>query len=81
MIKLSGEYKEALSTIAGGKQYPILVNFLKTQKNNIAIFEWVRVKSSDPDIIRKKAYYEGQADWIDLFLEVLENAKKGQDDE
>jgi len=81
IVGLSSEYKESFSRIAVSKDYPMLKKFLKTQQNNIAIFEWFRIKSNDPDISRKKAYYEGQFDFIKYFLDIFDNIRKTSDEE
>jgi hypothetical protein len=79
IVGLAPEYKETFSTLANSKLYPSLLKFLKTQQNNIAILEWARVKSSDPNIAIHKAYFEGQYDWVKTFILILEQAKKGED--
>lgn len=77
---ISPEYREAFSILTGSKQYPALIQFLKTQQNNIVVLEWFRIKSYDSNIKEKKAYYEGQFDFIRDFIKIMESCKKGQDE-
>jgi len=74
---ISSETKEALAQIAGSKHYPVFLQFLKTQLNNIAIEEWFRIRYSDPDIREKKAFFEGRFQEIKVLIKTFEDSKKG----
>jgi len=80
LLTLSPEHKEALATLAGRKEFKVFVRFLRVQQNNIAIIDWFRTKSTDPDLQRKKAYSEGKFDMIKIILKAFEDAQKGKED-
>lgn len=79
-IILSSQYKEAFSKLSGNKDFEKIMEWLKVQKNNIAVISWVRLKSTDKDIAIKKARYEGNIETIDLIIEALEISKKGNEE-
>ena len=77
---LSPQHKEALAVIGGKPEFKGFISFLRMLQNNIAVINWFRIKSSDPDIQRKKAYYEGQFDVIKVIMKAFEEASKGEEE-
>jgi len=73
---LSSEFKEVFSTMSSRPENKGFINFLKVQMNNIAVIEWFRVKSTDPDLGRRKAYFEGEYDILATIVRLLEEAGK-----
>lgn len=76
IISLSREHKEVLSKMQSRPEFKGFLNFLRTQKNNIGILQWTRVKATDPDIAVKKAKYEGKLEEIDLLIKAFEASRK-----
>lgn len=79
IISLSREHKEVLSKLQTRPEFKGFLSFLRTQKNNIGILQWTRIRSTDPDIAIKKARYEGKLELIDLLLKAFQEAKKGDE--
>lgn len=73
---LSMDDKEMLLWLSTCQYYERFVKFLRVQQNNVAILEWFRMSSSDPNLSLKKAYYEGQYDFIKMFINLLDSVKK-----
>ena len=76
IISLSREHKEVLNKMQSRPEHKGFLSFLGTQKNNIGILQWTRVKASDPDIAIKKARYEGKLELIDLLMKAFEASRK-----
>lgn len=81
MIKLSSQHKEALINIKARKEFPIFLDWLKVQRNNIGIIQWARVESTDPLIAIKKAKYEGKVEMIKDIITIFETISKKEDEE
>lgn len=77
---LSPEFKEMFAIMTSRKEYETFVRFLKIQMNNVAIIEWFRLKSTDPDLARRKAYFEGQYDFMETLIRLMEESRKEKDD-
>lgn len=54
------------------KEFPAFVDYLKVQRNNLAIIEWARTDSLDPLLSIKKAKFEGKAEAIKELLTLFE---------
>ena len=80
LIPISAEFKENLLKIITRPEFSFLEKFLQVQQNNVYVIQWFRIKSTDVDIVRKKAYYEGQYDMIKQLLATFEELKKGTND-
>lgn len=80
-IKLSPEYKEAFAKVSADANFKKVLEWLKIQKNNIAVLEWKRLFANDPQLAIKKARYEGNIETIDLFLEAIKVSLKNKEDE
>lgn len=72
MIKLNQNHKDALLMMISRKEFPTFVDYLKVQKNNIAVIEWIRTDSLDPQLAIKKAKFEGKVEAIKELLTVFE---------
>jgi hypothetical protein len=72
MIKLSQLHKDALRMLISRKEFPAFVDYLKVQKNNIGVIEWVRTDSLDPLLAVKKAKFEGKVEAISDLLKLFE---------
>jgi len=77
---ISPQHKEALAVIGGRPEFKGFLSFLRMLQNNVAVISWFRVKSTDPDIKTKKAYYEGQFDVIKVIMKAFEEAQKGEEE-
>lgn len=76
MLSLSPEHREALRELGARPEFKALEKLLKIEQNNIAVIDWFRTRSSDPDIVRKKAYSEGRFDETKAILNIFERVKK-----
>ncbi len=54
------------------KEFPAFVDYLKVQRNNIGVLEWVRTDSLDPQLAIKKAKFEGKVEAIKDLLTLFE---------
>jgi hypothetical protein len=81
--EISADYRECFATMYGRPEFAKFIKFLNIQKNNIAIIEWFRIKSTDAEIEirRKKAYFEGQFDFINYLIKTFEESKKESKEE
>ena len=80
MIKLSQLHKDAILSLMGRKEFPAFADFLKVQKNNIGVLEWIRTDSLDPLLAIKKAKFEGKVEMLnDLFVIFNELGKNKED--
>jgi len=79
MIKIEPKYKEALVTIGASKEWPLLVNFLKIQRNNCMVREF-KYNNTDPvQNLAEKKYFQGQVDMINFFINTVNALKKKED--
>lgn len=82
MIKLSPRHKEAIGLIISRKEFPAFVEFLKIWENNIALLEWIRTDSLDPQLSVKKAKFEGKIEAVKELLSLFESlVKEPKEDE
>jgi hypothetical protein len=72
MIKLSQTHKDAILMMMSRKEFPAFVDYLKVQRNNIGVLEWVRTDSLDPQLALKKAKFEGKVEAIKDLLTLFE---------
>ena len=76
--KLSAEHKEALAELSVRPEFHALERLFRIEENNI-IIQSFKVNSSDPEIARKKAHFEGRIFEIRKVLKTFEMAKRGKD--
>lgn len=81
MIKLSQIHKDAIRMLISRKEFPAFVDYLKVQRNNIAVLSWVRTDSLDPLLSIKKAKFEGKVEAIKELLTLFEMITKETEDE
>lgn len=77
---ISPEFKEALLSLVTRPEFKAFEKFLQVQQNNVSVIQWFRIKSTDEDIVRRKAYFEGQYDMIKQLLSIFEEIKKGNEE-
>ena len=79
LISLNRETKSVLAQMQTRPEFRGFSDFLAIQKNNIAVLEWFRIKSNDPDIREKKARFDGMVEMIDLIIAAFKASKKGEE--
>ena len=70
------EDKEALLGLIEKPEFKAFERLLKIEQNNIVVVQWFRINSNDPDIVRKKAYYEGRFAEIKTLLGLFDSLRK-----
>lgn len=74
---ISSAHKEALATIANMKEFAAIEQLFRIEENNIVILSF-KHNSSNPDLARKKAWYEGRMFELRGILRTFEEVKKGE---
>lgn len=72
---LSSEHKEALALLASAKEFNALLKLCAIEENNIIISSF-KVNSSDPDLVRKKAWMEGRLFELRKIIKTFQEVKK-----
>jgi hypothetical protein len=80
MIKLSQQHKDAIRNLISRKEFPVFVDYLKVQRNNIGVIQWARTDSLDPQLAIKKAKFEGQVEAIKNLLILFETIATSKED-
>jgi hypothetical protein len=81
IITLTQKHKDAIRGIIGRAEFPTFIDFIRSQKNNIAVLEWQRTSSEDPKLNLKKAKFEGMVEIIDMFIRTFEKVQKETKDD
>lgn len=75
---ISPEHKTALASLAARTEFKALVQLFKIEENNI-IIQTFKINSSDPDLMRKKAWQEGRIWELRKIIKTFEEAKRKEE--
>lgn len=81
MDKISEKHKNAIRSLLGKPEFVVFLEFLKVQRDNVAVFEWVRTDYTDPLLREKKAYYQGQRDILKSIIGITQKLAKKDEKE
>ena len=73
--KLSSEHKEALAALTARPEFKALERLMKIEEHNI-IMQSFKENSSNPDLVRKKAWQEGRFFELRMIMKTFEKVKK-----
>jgi hypothetical protein len=73
--KLPMEFVQALAVLASRPEYKTFVSLADVEENNIVV-QAFKIKSSHPDLARKKAHLEGRLYELKKILRTFEDALK-----
>lgn len=75
MPKLGLYDREKLAKLITQKEFKVLEKLLRIKQQNLVFVSWLRCKSTDEDLKEKKAYWEGQYDFIKKLLQEFKDIK------
>lgn len=75
---ISPDHRSALASLASRVEFKALVQLFRIEENNI-IIQSFKINSSDPELMRKKAWQEGRIWELRKILKTFEEAKKKEE--